>query len=204
MESAGKWVPVHEFTTEMVSITSSASQLQYPYAITFQHVFRGPVAQANWCSFALMEPYNYTHQIYKLINLEHKVQKNDRILFWKELLSYTVEGRRVEMITMTSKSGVHPNTKRMPKIPGTAESGWYQRPYVLERPVVFLTARAHASDVPASRTMDAILEFLTNDGDSQAYQLLSEYTFVLVPMLNPDGVVRGNHTMDALGLDLNR
>ena len=52
--------------------------------------------------------------------------------------------------------------------------------------------------------MDAILEFLTNDGDSQAYQLLSEYTFVLVPMLNPDGVVRGNHTMDALGLDLNR
>ena len=52
--------------------------------------------------------------------------------------------------------------------------------------------------------MEAFLEFLTNPGDTQAEHLLDRYQFIVVPMVNPDGVARGNHKLDALGQDLSR
>ena len=48
------------------------------------------------------------------------------------------------------------------------------------------------------------MEFLTNAGDTQAEHLLDHYQFIVVPMVNPDGVARGNHKLDALGQDLGR
>ena len=74
-----------------------------------------------------MEPYTYENQIYRLINLEQKAIANKRLCFWRELLSHTVEGRRVEIITMTSSIGIDPhNTKRMAQI--------YQAPFSYNRP----------------------------------------------------------------------
>lgn len=49
-----------------------------------------------------------------------------------------------------------------------------------------------------------MIEFLTNDGDNTAASILRNNVFVFIPMLNPDGVVRGYHKLDALGQDLNR
>lgn len=106
--------------------------------------------------------------MYRLINVEQKIRRSSQILFWRELLAYSVEGRRIDMVTITSKHGVDLNARRLEKITSAVDNIAIPRPYEMNKPVVFLTARSHAADVPASRVMDALLEFLTNEYDAQA------------------------------------
>ena len=42
------------------------------------------------------------------MNFEQKAFRNPNILFWKELLCFSTQGRRVDMITMTSPAGKIP------------------------------------------------------------------------------------------------
>lgn len=62
----------------------------------------------------------------------------------------------------------------------------------------------HPAETPSSIVIEALLEFLINGQDYQAENLLDQFQFLIVPMLNPDGVFRGYHKLDALGQDLNR
>jgi len=48
-----------------------------------------------------------------------------------------------------------------------------------------------------------MLEFLVSD-KKEAKLLRRYYTFILIPCLNPDGVVCGNYRNSAAGVDLNR
>lgn len=72
-----------------------------------------------------------------------------------------------------------------------------------QKRVVLITARVHAGEVPASFVLHGVLESVTNN--SPASKFLREHViFVLVPMLNPDGVAAGNYRVNAAGFDLNR
>jgi murein tripeptide amidase MpaA len=51
--------------------------------------------------------------------------------------------------------------------------------------------------------MNGFISFLLSD-DERANALRQAYLFVIVPMLNPDGVSRGHYRTDAFGCDLNR
>jgi murein tripeptide amidase MpaA len=52
--------------------------------------------------------------------------------------------------------------------------------------------------------MTGIINFLLSKNDYQAHLLRKYFVFVLVPMLNPDGVSNGHCRMDALNQNLNR
>ena len=52
--------------------------------------------------------------------------------------------------------------------------------------------------------MQGIIRFLLNKGDARAHLLRKYFVFVLILMLNPDGVSRGHCRMDALNQNLNR
>jgi hypothetical protein len=52
--------------------------------------------------------------------------------------------------------------------------------------------------------MNGVIDFLMNTLDARAYFLRKLFVFVLVPMLNPDGVARGHCRMDTLNQNLNR
>ena len=67
-----------------------------------------------------------------------------------------------------------------------------------------ITARVHPLETPSSLCMNGIIDFLMNATDARAYFLRKYFVFVLVPMLNPDGVVRGHCRMDVLNQNLNR
>ena len=71
------------------------------------------------------------------------------------------------------------------------------------RPVVVLTARVHPGEVPASHLLNGLVKFLCSK-DPFAVVLRSHITWVVIPMLNPDGVAVGNYRTDAAGADLNR
>lgn len=51
--------------------------------------------------------------------------------------------------------------------------------------------------------MEGAIEFLLGNS-KEAEALRKNYTFYVVPMLNPDGVVYGNYRCNLAGVDLNR
>lgn len=66
---------------------------------------------------------------------------------------------------------------------------------------VVLSSRVHPGEVPGSRMMDGIIRYLLS---KEAEELRRLYIFVIVPMLNPDGVRYGNYRCSLTGHDLNR
>mmetsp|Transcript_11065 Transcript_11065/g.18515 ORF Transcript_11065/g.18515 Transcript_11065/m.18515 type:complete len:164 (+) Transcript_11065:1546-2037(+) len=52
--------------------------------------------------------------------------------------------------------------------------------------------------------LDGALEKLIDFGDPQTQALLDNYVFKIIPVLNPDGVARGQWRTDTKGVDLNR
>ena len=64
------------------------------------------------------------------------------------------------------------------------------------RPVVFVTARVHPGETPASFVAHGLVDWLLGSCTS-AVQLQRHVTIVVVPMLNPDGVFLGNYRYTA-------
>eukprot|EP01033_Poteriospumella_lacustris_P001269 gene1270-924_t len=71
------------------------------------------------------------------------------------------------------------------------------------KPALFLSARVHPGETPASWMMKGIMDFLTSDSPA-AQQIRKLYVVFIVPILNPDGVVFGNNRCSLSGVDLNR
>jgi hypothetical protein len=67
-----------------------------------------------------------------------------------------------------------------------------------------LSARVHPGEVPASHILHGAVEFLLSTTDPRAAALRKHFVFVIVPMLNPDGVARGHSRADPVGQNLNR
>eukprot|EP00403_Amphidinium_massartii_P000613 CAMPEP_0178377288 /NCGR_PEP_ID=MMETSP0689_2-20121128/3842_1 /TAXON_ID=160604 /ORGANISM="Amphidinium massartii, Strain CS-259" /LENGTH=989 /DNA_ID=CAMNT_0019997339 /DNA_START=14 /DNA_END=2980 /DNA_ORIENTATION=+ len=71
------------------------------------------------------------------------------------------------------------------------------------KPRVCIIARAHPGETHASWVMRGVLEFLL-EGGTDAEPALSNLCWLLVPMLNPDGVSTGRTRTNLGGIDLNR
>jgi len=74
---------------------------------------------------------------------------------------------------------------------------------IRKKKIILITARVHASEVTSSFEIEGILHFLTSN-DSLAIHLRDLFTFKIIPMLNPEGVVLGNSRVSLTGSDLNR
>lgn len=73
-----------------------------------------------------------------------------------------------------------------------------------EKPVVFISARVHAGEIPSSHMLAGLVDFLRKPFNAQAGELLKQFVFKLVPMINVDGVYRGFRRSDIYSNDLNR
>lgn len=97
-------------------------------------------------------------------------------------LGPTPRGNRMLALTITDFDSLHTDTKR---------------------PYVMISARVHPGEVPASFMMRGVLELLLSDS-AEARELRASLAFVVMPMLNPDGVALGHCRANGSGLDLNR
>lgn len=71
------------------------------------------------------------------------------------------------------------------------------------RKCIVMSARIHPGEPNSSWIMHGFIDFIL--GASPAAKFLRDnFVFKLVPMLNPDGVIVGNHRCNINGYDLNR
>ncbi|KAK6492975.1 cytosolic carboxypeptidase 1-like isoform X1 [Huso huso] len=149
------------------------------FTVTFQH-------KDDVCYFAYHYPYTYS-------TLKMHLQKlgsmhSPQIYYRQDVLCETLGGNSCHVLTITA----------MP------ESKCYEQIcHFRNRPYIFLSARVHPGETNASWVMKGTLEFLMSNSP-MAQSLRESYIFKIVPMLNPDGVINGNHRCSLSGEDLNR
>lgn len=128
--------------------------------------------------FAYCYPYSYT----RLQNYLDNLEKKGMDFFHRELLCLTVQQRRLDLITITHPDNLDPDENNR---------------------IVFITARVHPGETPASYCCQGFIDFLISN--HPIAKILREHiVFKIVPMLNPDGVYLGNYRCSLMGFDLNR
>jgi murein tripeptide amidase MpaA len=69
--------------------------------------------------------------------------------------------------------------------------------------VIVISARVHPGETVSSFIAEGFIKELVGDGDVGRV-LRDNFLIKIVPMLNPDGVSRGNYRFSGYGCDLNR
>lgn len=76
--------------------------------------------------------------------------------------------------------------------------------FKINKPKIIVSGRVHPGETPASFCVEGLFRFLLDERDYRAYLLRRNFHFIIVPMLNPDGVYQGMFRNDINGDNLNR
>ncbi|XP_077456293.1 cytosolic carboxypeptidase 1 isoform X3 [Stigmatopora argus] len=165
------------------SIATGGQKGKSYYTISFSTIFNH---KDDVCYFSYHYPYTYSSLKMHLSKLE--AMKGPEIYLRQDVLCDTLGGNSCPLLTITA----------MPESNSSDHICQFRN-----RPLIFLSARVHPGETNASWVMKGTLEFLM--GTSLLAATLREaYIFKIVPMLNPDGVINGNHRCSLSGEDLNR
>lgn len=148
--------------------------------------------------FAYATPYSYSDIMKSIKNFEKTCSPD--VYFFREIIILSIDSRPVELVTISCKCNfVDVEEERISGLFPERNS----RCLVGKKPVVFITARVHPGETPASFLLDGVLKLiLGNDPRGQA--LRSAFVFKIIPVLNPDGVYNGSFRVDQNGVNLNR
>ncbi|KAK9505199.1 hypothetical protein O3M35_009303 [Rhynocoris fuscipes] len=131
-----------------------------------------------------------------------KTLSPDTVYLHRELLCRSLEGRNVNLITITSLHNV--TSSREVRLTNLFPDETVPRPYKFNKKVIFLSARVHPGETPSSYVLNGMINYLISANDVPALILRKHYVFKIIPMLNPDGVYHGNYRTDTRGVNLNR
>ncbi|XP_023384774.1 cytosolic carboxypeptidase 4 [Pteropus vampyrus] len=168
---------------QSATVTGAASGKCY-YTLTFTVTFPH---NEDVCYLAYHYPYTYTTLTTHLDILEKSIDPK-KVYFRQEALCQTLGGNSCPLVTISA----------MPE----SDSAHHLEQF-RQRPYQVITARVHPGESNASWVMKGTLEFLVSD-DPVARLLRENFIFKIIPMLNPDGVINGNHRCSLSREDLNR
>ena len=127
-------------------------------------------------------PWSVSENATSLARAERRFhQAGQPFIFTREKLCLSLEGRPVEVLTITSTDGDQAS-----------------------RPVFVVTSRVHPGETPASHMCNGVIDFLLRVRDERACAARRAFVFKIVSLLNPDGVANGNYRCDTRGVNLNR
>lgn len=131
------------------------------FNLIFDHEF--DYDSSNVTYFAFTYPFGYKDVWDQLDELEAKLSLSDDIYFFRELVTYSLEKRRVELITITDHSNM--TNSEEPFIDGLfpeSKSKEARRPMIFNKPTIFFSARVHPGEVAASFVLNGILSVITD------------------------------------------
>uniref|UniRef100_A0A8C9R8V1 Cytosolic carboxypeptidase-like protein 5 n=1 Tax=Scleropages formosus TaxID=113540 RepID=A0A8C9R8V1_SCLFO len=162
--------------------------------------------------FAFCYPFSYAECQDMLLQLDQKFVNSmhigpnspvDSVYYHRELLCYSLDGHRVDLITVSSCHGMM--EEREPRLDKLFPDNCTPRSHkFMGKRVFFLSSRVHPGETPSSFVFNGFLNFILKQDDPRAQMLRKMFVFKLIPMLNPDGVVRGHYRTDSRGVNLNR
>eukprot|EP01061_Rhynchopus_euleeides_P011710 TRINITY_DN21280_c0_g1_i1.p1 TRINITY_DN21280_c0_g1~~TRINITY_DN21280_c0_g1_i1.p1 ORF type:complete len:575 (+),score=199.41 TRINITY_DN21280_c0_g1_i1:26-1726(+) len=127
-----------------------------------------------------------------------------RVYYSRNHVQTTLEGHAVEVLTLT-----HPSNAKLSEAIDSGNAGLVSKGDNTAE-IVFLSARVHPCEAPASHILEGAIRSLVNSGlyfdrlGDEPEDLLKRFVFKIVPMINPDGVNRGHSRNDPRGRNLNR
>lgn len=181
----------------------SESPKQDYYTLRFNYSFETP----KEVLFSVTYPYTYTNLMDFLSKQEKKLfvkgikeqefdyntkeilLENDQISYNRIVLGSSLCGLPIFLIKLTSSKFQDPDLHFPAK--------YQQKKYIL------IIARQHPGEPPSSFISEGIISFLMSE-DQTAQILRTFFIFLIVPMMNPDGVVLGNNRAGFSGTDFNR
>nr|CAI5859940.1 unnamed protein product [Callosobruchus analis] len=174
---------------------------------TLSFKFRTPESTDSIMYFAFTYPFSYLELEKMLVNLDNrylhiKPLSDDDIYYVRETVVQSIEGRNVDLITISSYQGI--TTERETRLKNMF-AGETLRPFkFVGKKVIFVSARVHPGETPSSFVFNGLLNLLLNRDDPTAQSLRRLYVFKMIPFLNPDGVAKGHYRTDSRGVNLNR
>ena len=153
--------------------------------------------------YAFTYPFTYTELQAMLSGLKQRfTPENPSLYYHCETLVNSLDGHRLDLVTVTSHLGKQ--TEREDDLPGLFPDLNSERSFrFVGKKVVFVSARVHPGETPSSFVFNGFLNFIVSN-DQRAVKLRDVFVFKMIPMLNPDGVVRGHYRTDQRGVNLNR
>ncbi|XP_078255479.1 cytosolic carboxypeptidase-like protein 5 isoform X2 [Rhinoraja longicauda] len=195
---------------ERVRDRPTYEMVENQFILTFMHRFHEYRGATTY--FAFCFPFTYTECQEMLMQLDEKFEyckrltlssPADTIYYRREPLCYSLDNRRIDLITISSCHGMMVECE--PRLEKLFPDHSVSRPRVFSRKqVYFLSSRVHPGETPSSFVFNGFLEFILRTDDLRAQMLRRMFVFKLIPMLNPDGVVMGHYRTDSRGVNLNR
>lgn len=184
------------------------------FTLKFQHMFSNPPNETTY--FAFSYPWSYEDSQNKIDEIGQSFQnaggEDKNLYFHRETIYYSIEGRKMEVMTISSMDGITDQRETMPK--GCENEGIFpesigapeKRPFLFDqsKKVVVFTSRIHPGETPGSHVLNGAYELITDLKSEQGRLLRKHFVFKIIPTLNPDGVARGYYRLDTLGQNLNR
>nr|XP_022317129.1 cytosolic carboxypeptidase-like protein 5 isoform X13 [Crassostrea virginica] len=163
--------------------------------------------------FAFCYPWSYMEQQERLNEYDKKFSHckelnssspKDSIYYHRELLCYSPDQLRLDLVTVSSCHGLSSETEPRFDHNLFPEKDVPRCKKFRGKRVFFLSSRVHPGETPASFVFNGFLEFILKDNDPRAKALRRQFVFKCIPILNPDGVQRGHYRTDQRGVNLNR
>ncbi|KAG8448704.1 hypothetical protein GDO86_015684 [Hymenochirus boettgeri] len=180
------------------------------FVLSFVHRFLE--CRGSTTYFAFCFPFSYEESQELLAGLDDRFSDckhlgpgslPDSVYYHRELLCHSLDGLRVDLLTISSCHGM--TEEHEPRLDKLFPDRSSPRPYCFRgKRVFFLSSRVHPGETPSSFVFNGFLEFILRKDDPRAQMLRRMFVFKLIPMLNPDGVVRGHYRTDTRGVNLNR
>ena len=189
----------------------------------FPHHHNGEFIMSFWHRIATPDDYYFSFsypcsvrdQTQYINRLEAKYAHHSSIYFHRELLCLSLDKRPVELLTISSKRGLSDSEREPnfahnlpPPLPkrvdddeldhGDNSSGNRQNITSLkfcDKRVYIVSARVHPGETPASHVMRGCIEFLLRENDRRSEELRDNFIFKIIPIINPEGVVRGHYRL---------